>query len=63
LPSAPLQQRVRDAWQPIAFYSHKLSPAERKYNPYDRELPSGVSGHLVQGDKKTVTFEKTQQKL
>jgi len=24
---AALQQRVCDAWQPLAFYSHKLSPA------------------------------------
>jgi hypothetical protein len=35
---AALQQRVCDAWQPLAFYSHKLSPAQQKYSPYDREL-------------------------
>jgi hypothetical protein len=29
---ATLQQRVCDAWQPLAFYSHKLSPAQRQDN-------------------------------
>jgi len=33
-----LQQHVCDAWQPLAFYSHKLSPAQQKYIPYNREL-------------------------
>ena len=32
---AALQQRVCDAWKPLAFYSHKLSPAQQKYSPYD----------------------------
>lgn len=35
---AVLQQRIEGAWQPLAFYSCKLSPAQRKYSPYDREL-------------------------
>lgn len=35
---AVLQQRKGDAWQPLAFYSHKLNIAQRKYSPYDREL-------------------------
>ena len=35
---AALQQHVCDAWQPLAFYFHKLSPAQQKYSPYDREL-------------------------
>ena len=34
---AALQQRVCDSWQPRAFYSHKLSPTQQKYSPYDRE--------------------------
>jgi len=33
-----LQQRVCDAWQPLAFYSHNLSPTQQKYSPHDREL-------------------------
>lgn len=33
-----LQQRVDEEWQPLAFFSRKLNPAQRKYSPYDREL-------------------------
>jgi cleavage and polyadenylation specificity factor subunit 1 len=33
-----LQQRLRNAWQPLAFLSRKLSPAQQKYSAYDREL-------------------------
>lgn len=25
-------------WEPLAFFSRKLSPAQQKYSPYDREL-------------------------
>ena len=35
---AVLQQRVQDIWQPLAFFSRKLSPAQQKYSTYDREL-------------------------
>jgi len=35
---AVLQQRVQDIWQPLAFFSRKLSPAQQKYNAYDREF-------------------------
>jgi len=35
---AVLQQRVNDVWQPLAFFSRKLSPAQQKYSAYDREL-------------------------
>ena len=35
---AVLQQRKDKIWQPLAFYSHKLSPSQKKYSPYDREL-------------------------
>jgi hypothetical protein len=35
---AVLQQQVQDVWQPLAFYSRKLSPAHQKYSAYDREL-------------------------
>ena len=33
-----LQQLTDDSWQPIAFYSHKLLPAETKYSVFGREL-------------------------
>ena len=29
---------MQDIWQPLAFFSRKLSPAEQKYSAYDREL-------------------------
>lgn len=35
---AALQQYVNDIWQPLAFFSRKLSPAQKKYSAYDREL-------------------------
>jgi hypothetical protein len=33
-----LQQFKDNVWQPLAFFSRKLSPSQRKYSPYDREL-------------------------
>jgi cleavage and polyadenylation specificity factor subunit 1 len=36
--NAVLHQRVQNAWQPLAFFSRKLSPATQKYSAYDREL-------------------------
>ncbi|XP_031788030.1 uncharacterized protein LOC116417697 [Nasonia vitripennis] len=35
---AALEQRSDDAWQPLAFFSQKFSPAQMKYATYDREL-------------------------
>ena len=35
---AVLQQRTGGAWEPLAFFSRKLSDAQVKYSPYDREL-------------------------
>jgi cleavage and polyadenylation specificity factor subunit 1 len=35
---AVIQQRCQDAWQPLAFFSRKLSPAQQNYSAYDREL-------------------------
>lgn len=35
---AVLQQLQGNVWQPLAFYSKKLSPSQAKYSPYDREL-------------------------
>ena len=35
---AALQQWVNGSWQPLDFFSKKLSPAETKYGAYDREL-------------------------
>lgn len=33
-----LQQLKEGDWQPLAFFSRKLSPTQTKYSPYDREL-------------------------
>lgn len=35
---AVLQQFKNNEWQPLAFFSRKLSPSQKKYSPYDREL-------------------------
>ena len=35
---AVLQQRVNNVWQPLGFFSKKLTSAQKKYSPYDREL-------------------------
>jgi hypothetical protein len=33
-----LQQRVKNAWQPLDFFSKKLNPGQQKYSAYDNEL-------------------------
>lgn len=35
---AALQQWVDDAWQPLAYFSHKLTPSQQRWSAYDREL-------------------------
>jgi transposase InsO family protein len=35
---AVLQQRVKNTWQPLAFFSKKFNSAQQKYSAYDREL-------------------------
>lgn len=35
---AKLEQLVEDTWQPLGFFSRKLSPTEQRYSTYDREL-------------------------
>ena len=35
---AALQQWVKGAWQPLAFFSKKLSDTETRYSTFDREL-------------------------
>ena len=35
---AVLQQKIRDAWKPIAFFSRKMKPAETRYSTFDLEL-------------------------
>uniref|UniRef100_A0A1X7UAF9 Reverse transcriptase/retrotransposon-derived protein RNase H-like domain-containing protein n=1 Tax=Amphimedon queenslandica TaxID=400682 RepID=A0A1X7UAF9_AMPQE len=65
---AVLQQWVDSSWQPLAFFSKKLQPAERKYSTFDRKL-LGINlairhfRHFVEGrqfhvltDHKPLTF-------
>lgn len=33
-----LQQKINDNWEPLAFFSKKLEPAETRYSAFDREL-------------------------
>ena len=35
---ACLEQQFSDIWKPLAFFSRKLTPAQRTYSTYDREL-------------------------
>ena len=35
---AVLQQYIDDSWQPIAFFSKGMKPAETRYSTLDREL-------------------------
>lgn len=51
---AAIQQKIDGSWQPLAFFSRKLSSAERKYGAYDRELLAIYLAikhfrHLVEG--------------
>jgi hypothetical protein len=33
-----LQQRIKNAWQPLTFFSKKLNLAQQKYSTYNPEL-------------------------
>jgi hypothetical protein len=41
---AVLQQQAGHHWQPLGFYSKKLSKTEVNYSTFDRELLAVVSG-------------------
>ncbi|GBN95279.1 Retrovirus-related Pol polyprotein from transposon 17.6 [Araneus ventricosus] len=70
---AALQQQVTTGWQPLAFYSKSLSPAQRRYSAYDRELLAAYMAikyfrHMVEGrsfilftDHKPLTFAFRQK--
>ena len=65
---AVLQQYIDNQWQPISYFSHKLSPTECCYSTYDRELLAVYQAikhfrHFVEGrtffiltDHKPLTF-------
>ena len=68
--AAALQQRRSAAadWQPLAFFSKKLEPAQMRYSAFDRELFACVAGirhfrYMLEGrpftiytDHKPLTF-------
>lgn len=35
---AALKQKINDNWEPLGFFSRKLTSAEKNYSVYDREL-------------------------
>ena len=65
---AQLEQRQGQSWVPLAFFSRKLSDAEKKYSAFDRELLASCSAvkhfrHFLEGrpftlytDHKPLTF-------
>ena len=70
---AVLQQRTEYEWQPLGFFSRKLSSAETKYGAFDRELLAIYKAiryfrHMVEGrtftiftDHKPFTFAFRQK--
>ncbi|GBL73846.1 Transposon Ty3-I Gag-Pol polyprotein [Araneus ventricosus] len=70
---AALQQQVTTGCQPLAFYSKSLSPAQRRYSAYDRELLAAYMAikyfrHMVEDrsfilftDHKPLTFAFRQK--
>ena len=71
------QQNNAGQWLPIAYLSHSLSPAERNYQIYDKELLAIIRAfeawrHYLEGsphpiqvisDHKNLTYWKSAQKL
>ncbi|GBP65555.1 hypothetical protein EVAR_87531_1 [Eumeta japonica] len=56
---AVLQQYQKEEWQPLTFFSRKLSPSQQKYSPYDRELLAIYEGikyfrHMLEAKHFTV---------
>ena len=54
-----IEQKINGKFRPISFFSKKLSPAERKYLAFDRELLGIVSAiehfrHFVEGRPFTI---------
>lgn len=70
---AALQQLSKGTWRPLAFFSRKLTSAERRYSTYDRELLAAYSAiryfrHLLEGrpfilftDHKPLTYALSQR--
>lgn len=71
---AVLQQRKNEEWEPLGFFSRKLTPAQKNYSPYDRELLAIYEGikyfrYMVEAriftvftDHKPITFAFTTKR-
>lgn len=56
---AVLQQKINNKWKPLAFYSKSMSPTQRRYSVYDRELLAIYTAikhfrRLIEGNQVTV---------
>ena len=59
---AVLQQLLDGSWAPLAFYSNKLSVAEKKYYAFDRELLAAYSSlhhFMLEGREFTIFRSQT----
>lgn len=71
---ASLQQLKGDTWQPLGFFSRKLTPPQRKYSTFDRELTgiyeaikyfrNDIEGRVftIYTDHKPITFAFTKKR-
>ena len=56
---AVVQQHAREGWQPLSFFSRKLTDTEQKYSTYDRELLAAYGAvkhvkHFIDGREFTL---------
>ena len=63
---AVIEQRGPKGWEPLAFFSKKLTPSQQKWCPYDRELHAAHKAirhfrHMVEG--RTFTLYTDHQSL
>ena len=65
---AVLSQKQNDIWKPIAFLSKSLSPAERNYEIWDKEMLSVITSlkewrHFLLGSKQTFEIHNNHRNL
>lgn len=61
---AVLEQKVDNVWQPLGFFSKKLSDTEKKYSTYDRELLAAylATRHFLYAIEGHITTLRTDHK-
>lgn len=60
---AALEQLIDDVWQPVGFFSRKLSPTEGRYSTDDRDLLTIFAAikffrHILEGRKFTIRTDR-----